>query len=65
MEYTKWDPMVKKMIIITGNRNLFPELKIPKKVTLKRLQNREERRVEFHRCNKCSRKYLRNENCYN
>jgi transposase len=30
MKYTKWDPMVKKMIILTGNRNLFPELKIPK-----------------------------------
>jgi hypothetical protein len=30
MGYRKYDPMVKKMIIETGNRNLYPELKIPR-----------------------------------
>ena len=30
MGYRKYDPMVKKMIIETGNRNLFPELNIPR-----------------------------------
>ena len=30
MSYRKYDPMVKEMIIKTGNRNLFPELKIPR-----------------------------------
>lgn len=29
MGYRKYDPMIKKMIIETGNRNLFPELDIP------------------------------------
>ena len=30
MGYRKYDPMIKKMIIETGNRNLFPELNIPR-----------------------------------
>ncbi len=30
MAYKKHDPMVKKMIIKSGNKNLFPELKIPR-----------------------------------
>lgn len=30
MQYRKYDPMVKKLIIKTGNRNLFPELNIPR-----------------------------------
>lgn len=30
MGYRKYDPMVKKMIIETGNRNLYPELNIPR-----------------------------------
>lgn len=30
MTYRKYDPMIKKMIIQTGNKNLFPELNIPR-----------------------------------
>jgi transposase InsO family protein len=30
MTYRKYDPMVKKLIIQSGNRNLFPELNIPR-----------------------------------
>lgn len=34
MTYKNYDPMVKKMIIETGNINLFPELKIPRSTAL-------------------------------
>ncbi len=30
MEYRKYDPMIKKLIIESGNRNLFPDLRIPR-----------------------------------
>ncbi len=30
MAYRKYDPMVKKMIIESGNRDLFPDLNIPR-----------------------------------
>jgi hypothetical protein len=30
MAYRKYDPMVKKLIIETGNKNLFPDLNIPR-----------------------------------
>ena len=30
MGYRKYDPMVKRMIIESGNKNMFPELRIPR-----------------------------------
>lgn len=30
MAYRKYDPMIKRMVIESGNRILFPDLKIPR-----------------------------------